>query len=318
MAVREVPTTLVTGFLGVGKTTAIRDLLKQSPAGETWAVLVNEFGEVGIDGAVLGSGELAVREVAGGCICCSAGMALQVALVRLLREVAPDRLIIEPTGLAHPASVLDLMRRPGLREALARRATITLVDPVKFTQPRYAEHDTYRDQVTLADVLVANRCDLASDEEVGAFQEAAGQLYPPKLIVETTSFGRLDPAWLELDPVPRTIFRRAEHRSEDYVSRGWVFPWDDVFDRRQLEAALQELARPSEGLPAGVVRLKGVFRTPGVVLLVNGDAETLRFEALNYRRDSRFEVIVPAEPAPRWDLVEARILESRRIVSSAS
>jgi len=79
-----ISTTLITGFLGVGKTTAIRHLLANKPAGQRWAVLVNEFGEIGIDGAVLSDESgVTVREIAGGCICCSQGPTLRVALTRL-------------------------------------------------------------------------------------------------------------------------------------------------------------------------------------------------------------------------------------------
>ena len=117
--IQAVPTTIVTGFLGVGKTTAILDLLARRPAGARWAVLVNEFGQVGLDGAILPSeGGVVVREIAGGCVCCTAGPQLGVAINRLLREHRPDRLILEPTGLASPASILDLLRGPSYRTAV--------------------------------------------------------------------------------------------------------------------------------------------------------------------------------------------------------
>ena len=83
-----VPTNLISGFLGVGKTTAIRHLLANKPANERWAVLVNEFGEIGIDGATLASDDgVDIREVAGGCVCCTSGPMLRVALTRLLRQI---------------------------------------------------------------------------------------------------------------------------------------------------------------------------------------------------------------------------------------
>lgn len=90
------------GFLGVGKTTAILDLFKQKPKNENWAVLVNEFGKIGIDGAIYSAAGITVKEVAGGCLCCAVGLPFQVSVNRLLKEVRPDRLLIEPTGLGHP------------------------------------------------------------------------------------------------------------------------------------------------------------------------------------------------------------------------
>ena len=333
LGVSGVPVTLVTGFLGVGKTTALRHLLAQNQGDERWAVLVNEFGEVGIDGAALDDGTLAVQEVPGGCICCSAGLALRVALVRLLRDVRPDRLLIEPTGLAHPANVLDTLRQPGLRDAVSPRATITLVDPRHVRQPRYLDHDTWMDQVVLADVLVANKIDLSAPEDLSAFDAFAAGLWPPKVHVAHCRHGRLDPGWLDLDPRPSQPLRFFPHFDEDQPtdvsergpgryphdegdarSCGWIYRQDRVFDRALLEAVLQDLVRPGGLLPEGVLRLKGVFRTPRAWLLVNADPDAIRWEPLNYRRDSRVEIIAPPGQAIDWDAVE-RALDGTRWVA---
>jgi len=339
LPVQNVPVTIITGFLGVGKTTAILDLFRHRPPGERWAVLVNEFGQVGIDGAALaGEGAeegddsgYAVREISGGCICCTAGMKLQIGLVRLLREERPDRLLIEPTGLAHPATIVDLLRKPGIREAVAPRATIGLVDPRQFLSEKYQENFTYEDQVALSDVLVANRCDLASDEQIAGFRARADALFPPKLVVATTRDGVLDPAWLDLDPRAREFVRaahvheHAEHRElrddapvpgvptrleddDGEVSTcGWIFPVDQAFDQHALEAWVMATAQPGDLLPKGFMRLKGVFRVPGRWLMVNATPEQLRFRPVNWRRDSRVEIIAEATPSPDWDRVEAAL-----------
>ena len=95
---RAVPTNIITGFLGVGKTTAIAHLLTQKPEGERWAVLVNEFGEIGIDGSLFSgksSEEIGVyiSEVPGGCMCCASGLPMQIALNILLKRAQPDRCV---------------------------------------------------------------------------------------------------------------------------------------------------------------------------------------------------------------------------------
>lgn len=89
LRIHGVPTNIITGFLGVGKTSAILHLLKSKSEGERWAVLVNEFGEIGVDGALFegqhaNAGEVFIREVPGGCMCCAAGLPMQVALNQLL------------------------------------------------------------------------------------------------------------------------------------------------------------------------------------------------------------------------------------------
>ena len=129
---KQIPTNIITGFLGAGKTTAIRHLLAHKPPQQRWALLINEFGEVGIDAALLNqSGEtnnIFVREVPGGCLCCTNQLNLQIALNLLLSRARPQRLLIEPTGLGHPRELLELLSGEYYREVLSLHATLTLVD----------------------------------------------------------------------------------------------------------------------------------------------------------------------------------------------
>ncbi len=116
-------TNLITGFLGSGKTTSILHLLAQKPADEKWAVLVNEFGEVGIDGALLADSGALLKEIPGGCMCCVNGLPMQVGLNTLLRQGKPDRLLIEPTGLGHPKQILDILTAAVYEPWIDLRAT---------------------------------------------------------------------------------------------------------------------------------------------------------------------------------------------------
>ena len=104
-------TNLIIGFLGSGKTTSILHLLANKDPAEKWAVLVNEFGEVGIDGALLADSGAMVKEIPGGCMCCVNGLPMQVGRNTLLRQGKPDRLLIEPTGLGHQKQILDLLTK---------------------------------------------------------------------------------------------------------------------------------------------------------------------------------------------------------------
>ena len=342
----RVPVHVITGFLGVGKTTAIRHLLEQvRPEGERWAVLVNEFGEVGIDGALLeGDPEgVAIKEVPGGCICCTGGLMFQVGLTLLVQRAQPDRVLIEPTGIAEPGALLDTITGPGLGEALEPRATITLVDPRHLEDARYTDNPTWRDQVEAADVLVASRCDRASEAQLEAFDRFARGLFPPKQRIEHIEHGRLEASWLELRADPRAARQADEARgghlgdsraipvtvgleaaAPEAIARreaqgggvrtcGWVFEARMVFDSEALAGWLRRVRAESYApLPAGFLRLKGVFHTERAWSAVNlGDGEA-EARATSWRRDSRVELIAPAEPAPDWDAIERELRAALR------
>lgn len=304
------PVTVLTGPLGIGKTTAILDTFRHRPDGERWAVLVNEFGRVGIDGATLSSGGVAVREIPGGCVCCAQGPQLQVALVQLLREVRPHRLWIEPSGLALPGAILDLLGRPGIAESVQRRATIALVDPRDFATGRWADRDADVAQIDAADVLVANRADLYGADVLDAFRAAAGALWPAKAVVAVTERGRLDPAWFDLDPRPPAPMRWtpvSAARGHGVAEEGWVWPPEVRFDRSRLLEAIQAIAAPGGPLPQGAKRVKGLFRTTRGWIRVDVADDRLEAWPFQRRTDSRLEVIAPMAPPPSWPDVRARV-----------
>ncbi len=157
-------TNLITGFLGSGKTTSILHLLAQKPADEKWAVLVNEFGEVGIDGALLADSGALLKEIPGGCMCCVNGLPMQVGLNTLLRQGKPDRLLIEPTGLGHPKQILDILTAAVYEPWIDLRATLCILDPRQLLDERAVSNDNFRDQLAAADIIVANKSDRETPE----------------------------------------------------------------------------------------------------------------------------------------------------------
>ncbi len=120
-AIANLPVHLITGFLGSGKSTLIHRLIERKPAEERWAVLINEFGQVGIDQAMFAEREdLVVKGLPGGCLCCQLAFVMQATLVNLLHRHRPDRLIIEPSGLGHPAGLLEVLRGEAFQGVLER------------------------------------------------------------------------------------------------------------------------------------------------------------------------------------------------------
>ncbi|MBH0084826.1 GTP-binding protein [Psychrobacter sp. SCQQ22] len=192
---QNIPCTLVTGFLGAGKTTVINQLLATKPTDERWALLINEFGRIGIDGALLASSQdnsseqknIAIREVSGGCICCTSQLPLQIAISRLLSEHHPQRLLIEPTGLAHPRELIMQLSAPHWQTALKMQAVITVLSGAQWQQDKYRNNDGFQAHVRDADVLVINRYTQLSDSEKQALQTWIIKLNPQVNIIWTMS-----------------------------------------------------------------------------------------------------------------------------------
>ena len=127
---QNIPTHVIAGPLGAGKTSLIKHLLAQRPAHERWAVLINEFGQIGLDAALLtqDADGIALGEVAGGCLCCVNGAPFQIGLGRLLRKAKPDRLFIEPSGLGHPAQLLRQLSEAPWLGVLAVQPCVLVLD----------------------------------------------------------------------------------------------------------------------------------------------------------------------------------------------
>lgn len=196
---KKIAINIIMGFLGVGKTTAILDVLKRKPSDEKWAVLVNEFGEVGIDGAILSNETgMVISEVPGGCLCCVTGVSFQIALSNLIAEQKPDRIIIEPTGLGHPKNVIRSLLSKEYAEHCELKASVCLVDPRQLKNPRYLQHETFNDQCYLADVLVANKTDLCDAEDKRLFEEYASLMVPKKSALGWVNNGHLELSWLDI------------------------------------------------------------------------------------------------------------------------
>ncbi|EAT59349.1 CobW family GTP-binding protein [Chlorobium ferrooxidans] len=203
----HIPTTIITGFLGAGKTTAINHLLNHKPSKERWAVLVNEFGQVGVDASLLSPRrEVSIREISGGCLCCTAGASFEAALNRLIRDTSPQRILIEPTGIGHPLKIIRTLCSGYFQEVLDLKATICLVDARKLGDVRYREHPSFQDQLNLADLLIASKADCYTARDRTAFLNLAASAEPPKAMVAEISFGQLDPLLLDY---PRNRSRSA-------------------------------------------------------------------------------------------------------------
>ena len=209
----RIPTNLIVGFLGSGKTSAIAKLSDRRPTGEQWSVLINEFGEVSIDHAFVDSGleGIAVEKLGGGCACCTMAMVFRPLLAQFIRRTKPDRLILEPSGVSHPAKVVDILRSPDFASAIDLRNIICLIDPKDFEDVRWRETAVFQDQVQLADIVVLNWTDCRDRELIDRCRAWVESFNPPKQLIVETSFGEIDSALLDMkfDTVRFPIFADA-------------------------------------------------------------------------------------------------------------
>lgn len=274
---------VVAGFLGAGKTTTLLDQIARR-GGERLAVLVNDFGESAIDSSLVqGEGDLRVAEIRGACVCCTAPEGFSDALGMLLDEVKPERIFVEPTGIARPADIVDTIRRG------PHAARVTLGPLVVLVDPACLDDDALRqEQIEAADVLVANRCDLASAAELEGFRAHVKELWPGPLTVLETSQGKVPEALFEWpDAQERSPSARHHHHGHtpEHAFTALSLAWEpeQIFSRARLVAALESLR--------GLDRLKGMVRTEEGVFLVEIAGARIHERPTSYRRDSRVDLI---------------------------
>jgi len=187
MKLEGIPANVVMGARGAGKTSFILRLLAGKPPEERWAILVNDFGRATIASVALPSHELAVRDVAG-CICCTAQVTLRTALVALIRESQPRRLLVEASAAAEPESLLSVLRERGIAASIELGPTLTVIARHQLSDPRYALSEAYRKQLNMADVVLTRAA--VNEWELGAARaELAAHGFAAKRVERADTFG---------------------------------------------------------------------------------------------------------------------------------
>jgi G3E family GTPase len=249
---------VIGGFLGSGKTTTILGLLeRREPAEGRTVLLVNEFGQVGVDGAVLESKGDAVRELASGCICCTLRADFVAQLQEISRAFAPHRVIIEPSGVASLKDVLKALQDPSLADHVSGVRSVLVLDADDHDWFVQLSEAFVEAQVGLAQLILVNKVDLSPAELV---QEVVADLEKrnPDAVVMTTSYGKFD--WSEIEHLlppladadgPATRLGEFESYSAELTHTPEISVVRDVF------------AGLASGRYGDVRRAKGLFAAPG-------------------------------------------------------
>ena len=315
-------TNLVIGRLGSGKTTCIKHLIENIPENEYWLIIVNEFGQIGIDAALLSgqqNNSLNITEINGGCICCAAQSKLRVTLTNLIRKKEPDRIIIEATGLGHPAGIIDLLRQEYLSPIIKLNSIITLIDISLFEHAYDPQNtksplstDSFNQQAQLADIIIFNKMDLATKNCLINANDYLKTIYPEKFQVIQTQDAKLDMKYLSLisEIDNRASFKTSTEnlssfhnsiithkditvenfssQSDEYYSIGYIFPATVVFNRKKLQLLFEQSFNNND---SSLVRLKAVFNCGRFWQGFNAVNSTIGIAESYYRRDSRIELL---------------------------
>ena len=312
----KIPATVLTGFLGAGKTSTIRHLL-QTSGGRRLALVINEFGDLGIDGEIVkgcgieGCEDESVLELANGCICCTVADEFLPTMQALIdRDEPPEHILIETSGLALPKPLVKAFNWPEIRTRVTVDGVIVLVDAPAMAAGQFAEdpaaleaarqadpnldHDSplaelFEDQLACADLVILNKTDLLAPEALTALKaELAARLRPGVKVVEA-EHGAIDaPVLLGLESAAEDDLDSRpshhdgaddDHDHDDFAS--FILDFGEIDDPKRLDGALASVIAGHD-----ILRIKGFAAVAGrdMRLVVQGVGDRLQHY---YDRDWR-------------------------------
>jgi len=260
---------ILAGFLGSGKTTLLKQILSWETDLSGTVVVVNEFGDVGIDGALLKDSGSDVVELTSGCICCTLTADLKQSLDRIYTQFKPDRILIEASGVADPTSIASVLSEPGLRDCMTLKKIITVLDG-DFWEAREAFGPLFYNQLEMAHLILLNKVDLLEQDQIPQFLNEIHKEITDSQVVPTIHC-QVDPQTLWADRMPRHVglkpidfFQEDKGRKSVDASSYVTFSFETA---TPLEEACFE--RFMDRLPFEMFRVKGPVRFPDRTVMVN-------------------------------------------------
>lgn len=259
---------IISGFLGAGKTTCVKNVLKK--AGGDIAVIVNEFGDVGIDAELVNRGDaLDMVELPSGCICCTLANDLVAAVKEIKTKYNPKRLVIEPSGLAVPSGILEALEPIKDKYGLEFEGIIGIVDADSFLANIHSGlfGDFYTDQLANSDVILINKTDLVNEKTIQSIEEELRKYNNHAILLTTVN------CETDLPDLMREHGAEFLHLHFDHDFDSLAVTDDRAYDHNLLEELMQEMKAGKFG---NIYRAKGIYRT------TDGNCEKMDYVQGNY------------------------------------
>jgi len=265
----KTPIVLLSGFLGAGKTTLLKQILSWDFDLTGTIVIVNEFGDVGIDGSLLKDSGSNVVELTSGCICCTLSADLKQSLEKIHEQFNPERIIIESSGVADPTAICSVLSEGNLSRYMTLQKIITVLD-AELWEARESFGQLFYNQLELANVILLNKIDLFRKDQVTRFLKDIHATMPGSQVIPTLHC-RIDPETLLWENKPRPLdikplsFYQDLKRRETVDAAGYVtFVFETAAPLN--ESCFQEFLSQA---PFELFRIKGPVRFEDQTVMVN-------------------------------------------------
>lgn len=252
---------VVSGFLGSGKTTLIKSLLK-AYENEKVVLIENEFGDIGIDGDIIEREGFQVFEISSGCICCIMKKDFLMVLGRIIKEFDPDRIIVEPTGISILSEIIDILNDPEVSEKCSINSLITVIDSINYLQQCDVFGEFFEDQITNAETLILSKSQFIQPEKVKEITDSLKKLNKEAKII-TSNWSDLSSNEIKklINQNIRVDFKELFHAEtipcKENKFKAIGIETSKKFTKEELEEILEKLSNPIYG---DVLRGKGFLK----------------------------------------------------------
>lgn len=273
---------MITGFLGAGKTTFLKNLIRHF-SGQRLHLIINEFGREGVDGALLSEMGAVLDEICNGSIFCSCRLdKFEQVLERTLKE-KPDVILVEASGLSNPMNVKNIMNQPDKFEEVEYMGSICLVDAKQFLKV-YETAVVVKKQLSVSDLILINKADLAGHEQIEQIRDIIKR-HHPDAVIQTTTFGQMKSGWLTEMGQKHCLSEQAIFQSADITLKKYLVCLKPPIEPEKLQKFVQMFLEDT-------YRVKGFVETTEGCYLVNCVGSTYGMEPFTGNVEHINELVV--------------------------